>query len=320
MSNKFTPLLPGRLVSIIEPVYNVEKYIRRNLECVLSQTYANFELILVDDGSTDSSGKICDEFSKRDERIKVIHQENGGVAAARQAGTNLAQGEFLIHCDPDDWVEPEWIERLLETAEEDQADVVICDFYISTDKQDLLCSQRPSALEAQVVLADVMKRRLYGALWNKLIRRTCFQKYNVHFIPNINVAEDSLVLAQLLQHNEIKVAYVALPLYHYYRRSDSITQDLNTWVIDMSYAMLDELDKVLPAELHHLSRDHRIGFDLFLWSQHQISFKKLRMQHLTLSEIWGLPIGKKSQVAYSMAFLGMERLGRFILKMRKFWK
>ena len=121
-------MLPS--ISIIVPIYNAEKYIHRCLDSILAQTYKNFELILINDGSIDNRGKICDEYSQRDNRIKVIHKNNGGVASARQCGIENAKGEYTIHIDPDDWVESNMLEELYNKAIKEKADVVICDFYV----------------------------------------------------------------------------------------------------------------------------------------------------------------------------------------------
>ena len=116
------------LVSIIITVFRSENTLKRCVDSVLCQTYRNIEVILVDDGSPDSSGDICDKYALRDNRVKVIHQDNGGVSVARQVGMENANGEYTIHVDSDDWIEPTMIEELLFKAIEDNADMVICDY------------------------------------------------------------------------------------------------------------------------------------------------------------------------------------------------
>lgn len=111
------------LVSIIVPVYKAEKYIHQCIDSLLAQTYRNIEVILVDDGSPDHCGKICDEYAAKDSRVKVIHQQNGGVSVARQTGIDHATGEYSIHADPDDWVELNMIEELVAKAVSDNADM-----------------------------------------------------------------------------------------------------------------------------------------------------------------------------------------------------
>ena len=114
------------LVSVIIPVYNVEKYMRRCIDSIINQTYTNLEIILVDDGASDRSGKICDEYAQMDHRIKVLHKENGGLASARNAGIQIATGEYISYVDSDDWVETEFIEVLLKGCQDNNAKMSIC--------------------------------------------------------------------------------------------------------------------------------------------------------------------------------------------------
>ena len=112
-------------ISIIVPVYNVEKYLRKCVDSILNQTFKDFELILVDDGSIDTSGKICDEYNLKDNRIKVIHKENGGLSSARNAGLDIAQGEYIGFVDSDDWIELDMYEELYKICKENDTDVGI---------------------------------------------------------------------------------------------------------------------------------------------------------------------------------------------------
>lgn len=112
-------------ISIIVPVYKAEKYIHKCIDSILAQTFANFEILLINDGSPDKSGKICDEYAKKDKRVRVFHKENGGVSLARQLGNDNATGEYTIHADPDDWIEPNMLEELYAKAVEDDADMEI---------------------------------------------------------------------------------------------------------------------------------------------------------------------------------------------------
>ena len=117
-------------ISIIVPVYKAEAYIRRCIDSILAQTLTDFELLLIDDGSPDGSGEICDTYAATDSRIRVFHKENGGVGSARQFGLDNAIGEYTIHADPDDWVDSTMLEELYYKAIEDQADMVLCDYWL----------------------------------------------------------------------------------------------------------------------------------------------------------------------------------------------
>lgn len=115
-------------VSVIVPVYKAENYLCHCVDSLLAQTFPDFEILLIDDGSPDHSGDICDEYARKDSRVRVFHKENEGVSSTRQCGIDNAKGEYTIHADPDDWVEPDMLEELYKKAKEEDADVVICDF------------------------------------------------------------------------------------------------------------------------------------------------------------------------------------------------
>lgn len=124
-----------KLISIIVPVYNVEKYLKECIDSVISQTYKNLEIILVDDGSTDKSGEICDEYSKKDSRIKVIHKENGGLSDARNVALDIAKGEYIGFVDSDDYVEKDMFETLYKLAEEHNTEISSISFYKTLENE-----------------------------------------------------------------------------------------------------------------------------------------------------------------------------------------
>ena len=213
------------LVSIIVPVYNAEKYLRRCLDSIINQTYQNLEIILVDDGSKDASGKICDEYAIKDSRIRVIHKDNGGVASARQFGLENATGEYVIHADPDDWVEPTWIEELLMYALREYKDIVMCDYYREYQAESVIVSEKPTSLNREDLLSDLLYERIWGALWNKLIKRSCFEKYGISFNPEMSLWEDLYVITALI-YKGASVSHLPIPLYHYdcYSNANSIVR------------------------------------------------------------------------------------------------
>ena len=200
-------------VSVIVPVYNAEKYLRKCVDSILAQTFRDFEVILVDDGSPDRSGAICDEYAQKDPRVRVIHKENGGVSSARQCGLDNARGEYTIHADPDDWIEPDMLEALYAKAKAEDADMVICDYYVEFGKKTELKQQQPSALDSETVLRE-MFQRLHGSLCNKLVRRACYKDFQISFPPEVHYSEDLYVVVSLLLHS-IKVAYIPRAFYHY---------------------------------------------------------------------------------------------------------
>ena len=201
-------------ISIIVPVYKAENYIHHCIDSILSQTFTDFEVILVDDGSPDKSGEICDEYAASDNRVRVFHKENGGVSSARQCGMDNAQGEYIIHTDPDDWVEPNMLEDLYNKAIEDNADIVICDFYEEYKNKQIYRSQKPSALDNETVLLELLSEKLHGSCWNKLVRRSCFDMYNIKFPREFSLNEDLYVNMSLMR-NTLRVSYLPKAYYHY---------------------------------------------------------------------------------------------------------
>lgn len=222
-------------VSIIMPVFNAEKTIRKSLDSIRNQTFRNYEVIIIDDGSIDASGSICDEYALLDKRFKVKHKKNEGVSAARQDGIELAKGEYSIHVDPDDWIEPNMLEELLQVAVNNNADMVICDFYENIGKNQRYHQQNPSSLSNGVVLRE-MFQQLHGSCWNKLIKSICYNEFNVAFPKDVYYCEDLYVVASLLM-NPIKIAYCNKAYYHYVQYNGKATlvryYDVETYSHDM---------------------------------------------------------------------------------------
>lgn len=204
---------PAPKVSVIVPVYKAEKYLRKCVDSLLAQTFRDFEVILVDDGSPDRSGEICDEYARQDARVRVIHKANGGVSSARQAGLDAARGEYAIHADPDDWVEPDMLEELYTKAKAEDADMVICDFYVNDRRGQRYVRQQPSALDHETVLRELFQQ-LHGSCCNKLVRRACYSNFNVSFPIDLSFCEDLYVNASLLL-KEMQVVYCPKAFYHY---------------------------------------------------------------------------------------------------------
>lgn len=200
-------------ISIIVPVYKAEKYLHKCLDSILAQTFTDFEVLLIDDGSPDRSGEICDEYAAKDSRMRVFHKENGGVSAARQTGMDNALGEWTIHVDPDDWVEPTMLEELYKKAKETDADMVICDYFQDIGNCSQYIDQVPSSLDHIEILKGLF-RNLQGSCWNKLVKRDCYSRYGIRFPKGINICEDRQVNMELLIH-DIKVAYHPAAFYHY---------------------------------------------------------------------------------------------------------
>lgn len=203
-------------ISIIIPVYNVERTLSKCIDSLLVQTFQDFEVLLIDDGSVDSSVKICDEYEELDDRIRAFHKQNAGVSSARQLGIEQAIGKYTIHVDPDDWVEPLMLEELYKTAEELDSDMLICDFFENSYRGQSYIKQKPTSLVPSIVLEDLFNSIIHGSTCNKLIKRDCYIKYNISFPSMITSCEDQYVIASLLKQNII-IAYLPKAFYHYVR-------------------------------------------------------------------------------------------------------
>lgn len=201
-------------ISVIVPVYKAEKYLHRCIDSLLAQTFQDFEVLLVDDGSPDKSGEICDEYAKKDSRVRVFHKANGGVSSARQCGMDNARGEYTIHADPDDWVEPEMLEALYKKAKEEDADMVVCDYYINYRRKQIYKQQKPNSLNHDAVMRQLLLQQLHGACWNKLVRRKLIIEFAISFPLDMTIWEDLYVNCCILMH-DVKVCYLERAFYHY---------------------------------------------------------------------------------------------------------
>ena len=235
-------------ISVIVPVYKAEAYLHRCVDSLLAQTFTDFEMLLVDDGSPDRSGAICDEYARRDSRVRVFHKENGGVSSARQYGLDNALGDYTIHADPDDWVEPDMLEALYAKAIEEDADMVICDYFLNTVRGQRYMEQHPRSLAHAAVLEELLFQQLHGSCWNKLVRRACYKTFDVRFPQGFNLWEDAFVICNLLL-NDIKVCYLNKAFYHYdfHSNSESLVHKLNSRSLHSLTQFIDYFEQRQPA-------------------------------------------------------------------------
>lgn len=265
-------------VSVIIPVYNAEKTLCRAIDSVLSQTVSDWELILVNDGSLDQSGEICDKYALRDKRIRVFHKENEGVAMARQLGVDMASGEYSIHLDSDDWIDPVMLEHMLGCIQANAADVLVVDFFEThSDGTENVKEQHLSGESANDLLHDIFKGRVFGALWHKLVRHSLYSTYNASFFKGINYCEDVLIWAQILRHDEVKICYLNESFYHYWVNVDSITHTMTTDNYKVLLKYKEKLCQVLPEKPYQEIRE-RVCLGLFQGGFHG--------GHLTQREIY----------------------------------
>lgn len=240
---------PG--ISIIVAVYNAEQYLPVCMDSILKQTYVNYEILLVDDGSMDHSGEICDEYALKDSRIRVFHKENGGVSSARNTGILHAHGKYSIHIDSDDWIEPRMLEKLWSKAEAEKADMVIADFFEHTNQKVVMKTQCPEILDSRNVIREIFVGKLHGSMWNKLVKQDLYGKYGIVFPEGINCCEDVMVITQFLLHHP-KVVYLPEAFYHYMYNPSSIIRKLTRRTFNELFRFVEEMQKLLRTDAYLL--------------------------------------------------------------------
>ena len=209
-------------ISVIVPIYKVERYLREALDSMIGQTYRDWECILVDDGSPDSSGAICDEYAARDERFVVVHKENGGVSSARNAGLRHARGRYIGFVDPDDWAEPNYLERLHSLITEYDADVAQCGYrrcFTGFTHEKPIVKKLEVLDHKQAAVALLSKNRIPSLLWSKLYRREII---NQEF-PEGKTYEDAYTMPHWFEKVNKAVLSPEI-LYNYRTRKGSITK------------------------------------------------------------------------------------------------
>ncbi|MBQ7345430.1 MAG: glycosyltransferase [Oscillospiraceae bacterium] len=243
-------------LSAVVPVYNVERYLDQLIESLRQQTLQDLQIILVDDGSPDGSGAICDRHGAQDGRIQVIHKQNGGVGAARNDGLAAATGEWIYFCDSDDYLEPDALQRLVEAGEAAQAEVVFGDVaMISGDKRQLMRFHKEAFATSDREVLDrlamtVFGRKYcylppeggpaaccYGGPWNKIVRRELLEREGIAFDLSVQGICDDLLYSIYLFAGARRVAYVPVVIYNYRLLGGSITHTYKPQLVDINKAI-----------------------------------------------------------------------------------
>ena len=232
------------LISIIIPVYKVEKYLERCIKSVLDQTYKNLQIILVDDGSPDNCGNICDNYAKIDNRIEVIHKENGGLYDARNVGLKKARGKYIGFVDSDDYVSNEMFENMYNTLVNNNADISICNFYTVIDNKNII-KNADNGIEIynklEILKEILLDKKIQSYAWNKLYKRELFEDIEY---PIGKKYEDIGTTFYILEKCN-KIVVSGSPEYYYLTRGDSIVNN-NTegTVIDYISLISDRYDYI----------------------------------------------------------------------------
>ncbi len=240
------------LISVIIPIYNVEKYLPKCLSSVLAQTYKKLEVILVDDGSSDGSGAICDSFAEKDSRVKAIHKQNGGVSAARNDALDIATGDYIGFVDGDDWIEPEYFEKLHSACRDNDADIAACNiygwYYIDGSfvcKKDSI--EYSDCVMTRDELSDNMKL-MQGEICNKLFKRELIG--NTRFKTEFHASEDTyFVIENLAKAN--RAVFLSYYGYNYFKlrpgnvKTSDISEKYLT-ILDSTEAVCELMSKEGP--------------------------------------------------------------------------
>lgn len=223
-------------ISVIVPVYNAEAYLLQCVNSILNQSFKNFELLLVNDGSTDRSGIICDELIKKDERIRVFHKNNGGVSSARNIGLDNAQGKWVSFVDSDDWIEPNMLDEVLQEAIKNDAEVVFIDLKYHYPSESKVYKTYRWKDNPQVALLDYLKKTRNVPGW-ALIKYSIIKNNNYKFPENLTIYEDFHLMVRLVYKSNA-IAQVEKPLYNYRMQDYSIvhTTTHNRTLLDQAWA------------------------------------------------------------------------------------
>lgn len=258
-------------ISIIVPIYNLESYLPKCIDSILAQTFTDFELILVDDGSTDRSKEICDQYARLDQRVKVIHKKNGGIASSRNAGLEVARGKYIGFVDNDDYINEFMFEILYQNAEKFSADIVVCDYIKIVEDQEYNLDQVDETYklkhfnnrEALNSIYRDMNNATFIYPWNKLYKRLLFDDIRYELG---NIYDDETVAHKLLYKSK-KVTYVQRTLYYYVQRKGSqINSPFSVKKFGRVYALKDRevfFRNMNERELHQKALKHYM--DVFFW-------------------------------------------------------
>lgn len=305
-------------VSVCVPVYNVEKDLPRCLESLINQTLKEIEIIVVDDGSTDNSGQICDEYARKDSRIKVIHKPNGGLASARQVALELVRGEYYTVCDSDDWVEPDMYEALYNKAKSADADLVLSRYYINYPDGKQTESESYCFVNQELYIRDVMSGKASPSTWSKLFKVATIKRNNITYEPGINLGEDALFLFKLLI-SPIKIETIDAPFYHYQRdiNSSSYTNKVSLKSVKQSefvYLWKEANFKDAKYKITQVFSAVNLAFTATRADNIDEEYYKKILNYVSIIDIFKYRLFTiKSLLVVSIKILG-RKFGRFIYK------
>lgn len=256
-------VIENKLISIVVPVYNVSRYIVKCLNSIMNQKYSRFEVIIVDDGSTDNSLALCKDFENQDSRFQVFHKQNGGLSSARNYGLKHVKGDYITFIDSDDFIHENYLYELYTNIEKYQSDISICTYYIYYDDKKMFSFSRQKnyftyEMDAQDCLKNMLVENGYSvSAWGKLYKTSLF---NDVYFPEGKICEDNGTTYKIISKAD-KIIYINSPLYYYYKRPGSIMLSVFSYkkldMISLTDEMCDYLDKYYPS-LNEISLLRRV--------------------------------------------------------------
>lgn len=291
-------------ISVIVPVYKVENYLHRCVDSILSQSFTDFELLLIDDGSPDNCGVICDEYAAKDSRVRVFHKPNGGVSSARNLGLDNARGGWIAFVDSDDYVDVDYLSELVAYTKQDNVDFVVTLNTISIYIKDSHVVLQHDNLE----LFSKYKFQDYGQPWGKLFSNKVLEKMGLRFNPNVHLMED-LMFALLYLYEIRRVALIVSDKYIYEtNRPDSLTKRLNTYEseleakkeLDRIVQQYVSLDKCYQDEMvnHQVHLTERVINIIMKLPYREDRLKKISQLDLSIFLKYRKPFGWKERVLF----------------------
>ena len=260
-------------ISVIIPIYNMEEHLPRCIDSVMRQSYTNLEVILINDGSLDSSGDICDDYARNDSRIRVIHKTNSGVSAARNSGLGIAKGDYISFVDPDDYIEPDTYKILAELLSSQKTDIIRFNAYRGGEILNKLPFEglyEDEVLTKEILLPLVGAKKyggmfIQGVLWLHLFRRCLIEEYNIRFNTSLRRNEDRLFTISVISHAQ-SMLFINDVLYHYELNNDSLSNGYKGGRWQQEALYIEELQKEISPLFTEAATDtqNRLNNDILL--------------------------------------------------------
>lgn len=307
-------------ISVIVPIYGIEKYLAQCIESLLEQSFKDFELILVDDGSPDNCPQICDDYAKTDSRIKVIHKPNGGLLSARKAGLEAALGTHIAYVDGDDWVDHFYLDTLYKLAIANDADLVVTGHFREFDgKIETIKPKNPGFYDETKINSEILPNAIYNGefcehgmstyVWNKLFKKELLENV-LYDVPNdVVMGEDAAIVYSYLAFTK-RLAISKIPLYYYRQRHDSIVKSIENPKTE--YYRLGLLMNFLKTKLTNVLDEENLNTQITYYLYSQILVRSGGLIYNEQSNTWFNPFLKTKKgskvVVYSSGSFGQHIL------------